>query len=157
MIRQLLQASLLSCLAINTFASNQQAQSHVLSPEQLHREVQFSQSISQQLAKQLEQRLMAAVKSGGLSSGIEQCKIAAPEVSQQLKGSHSNKLISAGRVSLKSRNPKNQADDWQAAKLQKYDELNAKGQQAGFQYRLFTQGGKRELNSLAPFQLRDCV
>lgn len=137
-------------MAINTYANDSHPQSLILTPEQLQREIQFSQKVSQQLAKQLKQRLMAAVKEGGLNAGIEQCKIAAPDISQQLIANYPEKLINAGRVSLKNRNPKNQPSDWQAGRLQKFNELNAKGQLPGFQYRLFKQEGKAGLEFISP-------
>nr|WP_243749633.1 DUF3365 domain-containing protein [Pseudoteredinibacter isoporae] len=93
---------------------------------------------------------MNAVKSGGLAGGIEQCKIAAPEISQYLEEKYSSKLISAGRTSLKIRNPQNLPDTWQKTQLQIFDQEQNKGLQPSYRYRVIQQEGRPVLEYISP-------
>ncbi|MCV6620689.1 MAG: DUF3365 domain-containing protein [Cellvibrionaceae bacterium] len=150
MIRQILLYSALASQAISASAFELSPKSAVIDPQQLEQALEFNQTISKALAGKLKKRLMAAVKSGGLEAGIAQCKIAAPEISQQLQEEHPQVLISAGRTSLKTRNENNQASSWQAEQLQAFDRIKSKGREAGVRYRVLESKGKLAIESMSP-------
>ncbi|WP_299978858.1 DUF3365 domain-containing protein [uncultured Pseudoteredinibacter sp.] len=150
MIRQILLCSLLTSQAFNGFASGLTPKSTVITPQQLKQAIVFNQTISKTLAGRLKERLISAVKSGGLEAGISQCNIAAPEISEQLKAEHPHTLISASRTSLKVRNENNQATTWQAEQLRAFDQLQSKGLKAGFRYRVLESNGKVAIEFMSP-------
>ncbi len=150
MIRHLISSSLTLFLSTHIEANGLDTHKRVLSEQQLQKEVQFSKTISKQLAKRLKQRLMKAVQSDGLAGGIEQCQIAAPLISQQLREQYPSKLISARRTSLKIRNPNNQASAWQKIQLEAFDQDKSNGLNPRYRYRIVQHEGRDAMEFISP-------
>lgn len=150
MIRPLTICSLAFFTSLNVGANSLETQAPDLSKQKLQQEIQFSKAISKQLAGRLKQRLIKAVQTGGLAGGIEQCQIAAPQISRELREQHPTKLISAGRTSLKIRNPNNQASAWQKIKLESFDQDNSDGLKSSYRYRIVQQDGRDAMEFISP-------
>ena len=69
-----------------------------------------SKNASQQLAKQLKQKLVASLQEGGPTEAIGVCNTEAINIAAQLSNKYSGKV---GRTSLKIRNTNNAPDDWE--------------------------------------------
>ncbi|AXT38785.1 DUF3365 domain-containing protein [Alteromonas sp. BL110] len=67
----------------------------------------------------LKTRLQQAIKSGGLTAGVEECQLAAGPIAESL--SKNGWVI--GRTSLKVRNPGNAPDDWEREQLAHFSSL----------------------------------
>ncbi|GAA6153561.1 Tll0287-like domain-containing protein [Pseudoteredinibacter isoporae] len=150
MIRQISIGSLSLCLSLHIGAHSPAPIKLEFSEDQLQEELQFSQSVSKQLASSLKQTLMDAIKHGGLSGGIEQCRIVAPNISARLQKQHPSKLISAGRTSLKIRNPNNQATPWQEIQLRDFDQSSSLGHKPAYRYRFVNLNGRYALEYMSP-------
>lgn len=79
------------------------------------------------LGSQLQQALRAAIREGGPVTGIEVCKIQAPEIARSVSGPR----MDVGRTSLKVRNPDNAPDAWEARTLKDFERRLAEGESPG--------------------------
>ncbi|MEP1383500.1 MAG: DUF3365 domain-containing protein [Paraglaciecola sp.] len=68
-------------------------------------------------ARTLKQTLVSAMKAGGPENGIKVCKESAQKIATTL----STDGWQMSRTSLKTRNPNNQASDWETANLLQFD------------------------------------
>lgn len=67
----------------------------------------------------LKTRLQQAIKSGGLTAGVEECQLAAGPIAESL----SKNGWAVGRTSLKVRNPDNAPDGWEREQLAHFSSL----------------------------------
>ncbi|MCW8884549.1 MAG: DUF3365 domain-containing protein [Motiliproteus sp.] len=76
------------------------------------------------LATTLKKELTGAMKSGGPSEAIKVCNTKAAPLTDSVSEKHNWQV---GRTSLKLRNPENQADSWEKAVLEKFQQQADEG------------------------------
>lgn len=74
-------------------------------------------------ATQLKSALVGAIQTDGLQKAVKVCEEQAPQIAQSL----STNGWTIARTSLKTRNENSQADDWEAATLQNFEQQHAAG------------------------------
>lgn len=84
-----------------------------------------AQAAIQSLAGALKSELQAAMQSGGPTAAIEICNTRAMPLTAKVAAEHGLQLA---RVSLKNRNPANQANAWQAAVLRDFEARAEQGE-----------------------------
>jgi hypothetical protein len=83
-----------------------------------------AKSAIQSLAGALQTELKSAIGSGGPVSAIEVCNTRAMPITHEVAAENG---LSISRVSLKNRNPANQANEWQTAVLEDFERQKAEG------------------------------
>jgi len=84
-----------------------------------------SKAVVKQFMGKLQGELQSAMKSGGPTKAIEVCNTVAPAIAQEQSEKHGWEV---GRTSLKTRNPNNAPDAWEAAVLKQFEERAASGE-----------------------------
>jgi hypothetical protein len=93
--------------------------------EQQALEQQANQRIGE-FSQALKGQLQAAIKQGGLTNAVSVCQSVAPAIA----AANSKDGWTLTRTSLRVRNSDNTPDAWELAQLQKFEDMNASGQQA---------------------------
>ncbi len=93
-------------------SSNQQADT------QAKAEVMAAKAAIKEFAGALQTELKTAMKAGGPVAAIGVCNTQAMPITEKVASEHGMNL---SRVSMKSRNPANAANDWQSAVLEGFD------------------------------------
>ncbi len=88
-------------------------------------DVANSRQIVKSFMKQLKGVLIPAMKSGGPVKAIEICNTQAAAISASVSKKYNMKVA---RTSLKTRNPANKADAWEAQVLKKFEQRKAAGE-----------------------------
>ncbi|MDH3347249.1 MAG: DUF3365 domain-containing protein [Desulfobulbaceae bacterium] len=87
----------------------------------------LSRQVIKELGATLKGELVQAMKAGGPVEAISVCKEQAPGIAKTLGEKHN---IHIGRTSLKTRNPQNQPDEWEAKVLASFEDRKGKGEEA---------------------------
>ncbi len=87
-------------------------------------ELTISRSASKQLGTQLKNKLITAIQNSGPDTAIAVCNIEALPISSKVSKDHN---LEVGRTSLKIRNPKNRADNWETKQLQEFAKQKKSG------------------------------
>lgn len=87
--------------------------------------VSEARSTAMKLGKNLKMTLQSAMKSGGPVAALDACHSAAPGIADSVSQETG---WSAGRTSLKERNPGNKPDEWELAVLNKFEERKKAGE-----------------------------
>lgn len=82
--------------------------------------------VIKQFAGELKSSLQAAVKEGGFTKGIEACSVDAEKIASK----HSQGQWTVSRTSLKTRNPDNKPDAWEAKVLADFEQQLKAGKPA---------------------------
>ena len=77
--------------------------------------VETARRISMELGKTLKERLLLAIEQQGITGAVEVCADEAPGIAAELSERHG---VMVRRVSLRTRNPVNQPDEWERSKLE---------------------------------------
>lgn len=83
-----------------------------------------AKSVIKQVAGALQTELKASIQAAGPVAAIGVCNIQAMPITQQAAADHD---MQVSRVSLKNRNPENEANDWQAAVLESFENQKSDG------------------------------
>ena len=75
--------------------------------------------------KELITQLKQALEEGGPVKAIKVCNSEAPEIASKLSSQYNWKI---GRTSLKTRNPKNNPDEWETKVLQQFEQRKQNGE-----------------------------
>ncbi|WP_376696683.1 Tll0287-like domain-containing protein [Wenzhouxiangella sp. EGI_FJ10305] len=89
--------------------------------------VEDARSGAAALGSQLQKALQAAMAEGGPVTGIEVCRIQAPEIAENVSGPG----VQVGRTALRVRNPDNAPDSLEARVLEHFEQRLAKGDAPG--------------------------
>lgn len=77
------------------------------------------------LGKELIAQLKQALEEGGPVKAIKVCNSEAPEIAAKLSSQYDWEI---GRTSLKTRNPKNNPDEWETIVLQQFEQRKQQGE-----------------------------
>jgi hypothetical protein len=86
---------------------------------------QQSKAAIKEFATTLKGKLVTAMKAGGPIEAITVCNQAAPKIAADLSEKYG---MNIGRTSLKTRNPANNADEWEMAVLKQFEQLKQGGE-----------------------------
>jgi hypothetical protein len=117
------------------------AQAHV--PEQA---VERARAAADALVDELMQRLLAELEEGGPARGVRVCS----EVAQEIAERHSRDGLTVRRVSLRVRNPADEPDPWERAKLEELAALRGDGRMPEELYEIAGKGEEQALRYLRP-------
>ena len=105
-------------LIANAGAEEQAASTYALAAD--------ARGISAKFAEKLKSELVGAMKVDGPVNAIEVCNVSAPAIAADASANG----WSAGRTSLKTRNPKNAPDAWEKRTLEEFDAAKSAGADA---------------------------
>lgn len=92
---------------------------------QLKQRVGKSKTVVQEFMGQLQGELQSSMKAGGSLSPVSMCKDKAPVIAKELSGKYGWKVA---RTSLKTRNPDNAPDEWEADVLRDFEKRKQNGE-----------------------------
>ena len=108
----------------------------------LSRARQAADALTVELAGTLGEELQR----GGPAAAIRVCS----EVAQEVAASHSRQGLTVRRVSLRVRNPADEPDDFERARLEDWDTRRRSGETPSEHVEIVAEGGERELRFLRP-------
>lgn len=98
---------------------------NVIASDDITQRTDASRAAVKSFMTQLKGELQAGMKNGGPANAISVCHTKAPHIASE---SSKQQGWSIGRTSLKTRNAKNNPDDWELAVLKKFEERKAAGE-----------------------------
>ncbi|MBL1141574.1 MAG: DUF3365 domain-containing protein [Proteobacteria bacterium] len=108
--------------------------------------VNKSRATVKTFAGKLVKELKQALEEGGPVKAIKVCNIEAPQIAGELSEQHKLRI---GRTSLKIRNPNNEADAWEQAVLQQFEQRKLQGEDiATLEYFEETEKGFRYMKAI---------
>ena len=108
------------CLCLGLMGMDCRSDQHAAAEQ----DIAAAKSAIQSLAGALQTELKSAIGSGGPVSAIEVCNTRAMPITREVAAENG---LGLARVSVKIRNPANQANEWQTAVLEDFERQRAEG------------------------------
>jgi len=123
-----------------------------LNKPQLKAALERNKTLVKTLGKNLKKELSNAIQTGGLSAGVQQCNVSAPNLKSALISSElaQGQIIYIGRRSLKARNNNNHPSEWQRQALETFDKQQKQGKDIKAQYRIVNHNNKKAIEFISP-------
>lgn len=123
-----------------------------LSKPQLKTALDRNKTLVKALGKSLKKELSSAIKTGGLTAGVQQCNVSAPSLESALITSElaQGEIIVIGRRSLKTRNNNNRPSAWQRQALETFDAQQKQGEDVKAKYRIINHNNKKAIEFISP-------